>query len=55
MWALYEKGELLAESKLTGIHLREDAPADSRSVLRAIDDARAEAMRRELGRQDQVE
>ena len=55
MWALYEKGELLAESKLTGIFVREDAPADSRSVIRAIDDAREEAMRRQLGRQGQIE
>ena len=55
MWALYEKGELLAESKLTGIFAREDAPADSRGVMRAIDDAREEAMRRQLGRQDRAE
>ena len=55
MWALYEKGELLAESKLTGIFVREDAPADSRGVMRAIDDAREEAMRRQLGRQDRAE
>jgi RIO kinase 1 len=55
MWALYEKGELLAESKLTGIFVREDAPADSRSVIRAIDDAREEAMRRQLGRQGLAE
>ena len=55
MWALYEKGELLAESKLTGIFAREDAPADSRSVICAIDDAREEAMRRQLGRQDRAE
>lgn len=55
MWALYEKGELLAESKLTGIFVREDAPADSRSVIRAIDDAREEAVRRQLGRQGRLE
>jgi RIO kinase 1 len=55
MWALYEKGELLAESKLTGIFVREDALADSGSVIRAIDDAREEAMRRQLGRQDPAE
>jgi RIO kinase 1 len=55
MWALYEKGELLAESKLTGIFVREDAPADSRSVIRAIDDAREEALRRQLGRRDRAE
>jgi len=55
MWALYEKGELLAESRLTGIFARDDAPADSRSVVRAIDDAREEALRRQLGRQDRAE
>jgi len=55
MWALYEKGELHAESELTGTFVREVAPADSRSVIRAIDDAREEAMRRQLGRQGQIE
>jgi RIO kinase 1 len=55
MWALYEKGELLAESQLTGIFVREDVPADSRSVIRAIDDAREEAIRRQLGRQERAE
>ena len=50
MWALYEQGELRPDSKLTGLFAREDAPADSGSVLRVIDDAREEAIRRQLGR-----
>ena len=55
MWVLYEKGELLAESELSGIFVHKDAPADSGSVIRAIDDAREEALRRQLGRQDLAE
>ena len=51
MWALYEQGELQPESVLTGVFRVEDAPADSGDVLRVIEDAREEAIRRELGRQ----
>ncbi len=52
MWALYEQGELLPDSKLTGVFQRDDAPADSGGVLRVIDDAREEAVRRQLGREN---
>jgi RIO kinase 1 len=51
MWSLYEQGELQPESKLTGVFRVEEAPADSGDVLRVIEDAREEAIRRELGRQ----
>src|SRR6185312_15724521 len=48
MWSLYEQGELKADSQLTGLFTRDEAPADTGSVVAAIDDARQEALRREL-------
>jgi RIO kinase 1 len=54
MWALYEQGELHAGSPLTGIVVREERPADPGSVMQVIDDAREEAIRRRLGREEQV-
>lgn len=52
MWALYEQGELHAEIKLTGAFLRAEGPVDSGDVMRVIDDARDEALRRRLGREE---
>lgn len=49
MWALYAQGELHPESPLTGVYRRSDAPVDSGSVMRVIDDARDEAARRQAG------
>ncbi len=51
MWALFEQGELTADSKLAGIFARDETPADADSVLLAVEDAREEALRRELGRE----
>ncbi|MFZ0500692.1 MAG: PA4780 family RIO1-like protein kinase [Steroidobacteraceae bacterium] len=51
MWALYAQGELHPESPLTGVYRRSDAPVDSGSVMRVIDDARDEAARRQAGRE----
>ena len=50
MWALFEQGELTADSKLEGVFARDEAKADPDSVLLAVEDAREEALRRELGR-----
>jgi len=50
MWALFEQGELTAESKLTGNCARIETNADPDSVLAAVEDAREEALQRELGR-----
>lgn len=50
MWALYAQGELRPDSPLTGACRRDDAPVDSGSVMRVIDDAREEAVRRQAGR-----
>jgi len=48
MWSLLEQGELTADSELTGIFAREERQTDPESVLAVIDDAREEAIRREL-------
>lgn len=54
MWALYEQGELHPGSSLTGAFAREERPADPGSVMQVIEDAREEAIRRRLGREEQV-
>ncbi|MGH8180293.1 MAG: PA4780 family RIO1-like protein kinase [Steroidobacteraceae bacterium] len=54
MWALYEQGELRPDSPLTGIVVREALPVDPASVIQVIEDAREEALRQRLGREEQV-
>jgi RIO kinase 1 len=51
MWALYEKGELKPDTVLTGVFARDESVPDVGEVMHAIDDAREEALRRDLGRQ----
>jgi RIO kinase 1 len=51
IWSIYEQGELTADSKLTGQFARDETLADSEGVLLVVNDAREEAVRRELGRQ----
>jgi RIO kinase 1 len=53
MWGLYEQGELHPGSRLTGVVAREEPAADPDSVIRVIEDAREEAIRRRLGREEQ--
>jgi RIO kinase 1 len=50
MWALFEQGELTADRELTGVFARDDTAADAEAVLTVVEDAREEAIRRELGR-----
>lgn len=50
MWALFEQGELQADSQLAGAFKRSVGPADTAGVMLVIEDAREEAIRRELGR-----
>jgi RIO kinase 1 len=50
MWALFEQGELTADRELTGVFSRDETVADANAVLAVVDDAREEAVRRELGR-----
>ena len=55
IWALFEAGELQAESVLTGVFAREEIAADADAVMVVIDDAREENIRRELGRLSQLD
>lgn len=50
MWSLFQAGELHADSALTGIFQRDETLADTESVLSAVDEAREDALQRELGR-----
>lgn len=53
MWQLFEQGELKPESILTGIHIKDETPADVEQVVLAIDEAREQEMfRRERERED---
>jgi RIO kinase 1 len=52
MWALYEKGELMPDTLLTGVFIKDETVPDVGEVMDAIDEAREEAIRRELGRQE---
>ena len=54
MWALYETGDLHPGSHLTGVVDREEPSVDPGSVIQVIEDAREEAMRRRLGREEAV-
>ena len=51
LWDVYERGELTADTQLTGQFARDEALADADSVLLIVDDAREEAMQRALARQ----
>lgn len=51
MWALFEKGELLPETELTGEFQFDTAEADVEGVLMSIEDARQEAVIRQQGRE----
>jgi RIO kinase 1 len=50
MWSLFEQGELTPDTELTGIFARDETPTDPDSVLVVIEDAREDAIQRELGR-----
>ena len=52
MWSLFEQGELKPDSKLSGIFIKDETSANLGDVLQAIDDAREEAIRRQLGRDE---
>jgi RIO kinase 1 len=51
IWALFEEGTLTPESPLTGSVLKDETVADLDDVMLAIDEAREEAVRRQLGRE----
>lgn len=51
MWALYERGQLHADSELSGHFVFDDASTDIDSVMQSIIDAREEAIIRQQGRE----
>jgi RIO kinase 1 len=51
MWALFEKGELRADSELSGTFVFDESSADLESILMSIEDARQEALIRQQGRE----
>ena len=51
MWAHFEQGELTADSTLTGVFARDESIVNTEPVLLAVEDAREEALQRELGRE----
>lgn len=52
MWSLFEQGELKPDSKLSGIFIKDETSANLGNVIQAIEDAREEAIRRQLGRDE---
>ncbi len=55
MWALFESGDLLPDSLLTGTFVHDESSVDLDGVRDAINDAREEALIREQGRQAAAE
>ncbi len=51
MWALFEAGELLPDSELTGLFVHDESSIDLDGVRHAINDAREEALIRQQGRE----
>ncbi len=52
MWVLFEKGLLQPDSVLKGVFVRNETAADVEGTLLAIEDAREEALRRQLAREE---
>ncbi len=52
MWAMYEKGELRADTQLTGHFVFDKRKANVRAVMESIEDARQEAIIRQQGREE---
>ncbi len=52
MWALFEAGDLQADTPLTGVFKHDEHIADVDSVREAIEDARQEALIRQQGREE---
>jgi RIO kinase 1 len=52
MWSLFEQGELKPESKLTGVFIKDETSVNVEDIIEVIEDAREEAIRRQLGRDE---
>ncbi len=55
MWALFEQGLLLPETLLTGVFVKDESETNVDEIVMAIDEAREEAIRRELARAASLE
>lgn len=55
MWALYERGDLQADTVLTGKFIFDEHTADLDAVMMSIEDARQEAIIRQQGREEAAE
>lgn len=55
MWALFEKGELFANTRLTGEFAERENQADVHAVMREIEAARRDEERRQAARREQDE
>lgn len=55
MWALFESGDLLPDSELTGKFVHDESTADLDGIRHAINDAREEALIRQQGREAAAE
>lgn len=53
IWTIYEHGSLTPDTKLTGHYKGSNKQADVDAIMREIDDAREEALRRKLGREQE--
>jgi RIO kinase 1 len=51
MWTLFEQGKLHSGAELTGVVGRDETASDPNSVMLVIEDARQEALIRQLGRE----
>jgi RIO kinase 1 len=51
MWAQFEQGQLTADTKLSGLFARDESIVNPDGVLIAVEDAREDALQRELGRE----
>lgn len=52
MWALFEQGLLQPDTPLTGVFVDDETAADLEATTLAIEEAREEALRRQLGREE---
>jgi RIO kinase 1 len=55
MWELFAAGELTPDTPLSGVFVDDDTEADVAGTLMDIEDAREEAIRRELGREAEAQ
>jgi RIO kinase 1 len=55
LWFLYEQGKLRPDGVLTGKFVFDQRSADVETIMLSIEDARQEAIARQLGREEAAE